>query len=141
MILPDLNLLVYAYHTGAPDHAAARQWWEDVMNGPDPVGLPAAVAVGFVRLMTSPKVVQPPMLLSEAIARVTEWLAAPHVSILAPTSLHWVEMERIGWTGPAVSDAHLAALAVEHGCELHSNDTDFAGCRGLRLRNPLTAMP
>jgi toxin-antitoxin system PIN domain toxin len=137
MILPDLNLLIYAYNEGAPDHSAARQWWENLVNSGEPVGLPVAVAVGFVRLMTNPKVVQPPMLLTTAVATVEEWLSYSQVSLLSPTVAHWRELEMIGWSGPAVSDAHLAAIAIEHGCELHSNDTDFAGCPRLVWRNPL----
>lgn len=137
MILPDLNLLIYAYNLAAPDHAAARQWWEDIMTRQEPVGLPAAVALGFVRLMTNPKVIQPPMPLADALTEVKRWLAAPNVTVLQLTSRHWEELEKIGWTGPAVSDAHLAALAIEHGCELHSNDTDFSTCPGLHWRNPL----
>ncbi len=141
MILPDLNLLIYAYNLGAPNHAAFRAWWEGVMNRQEPVGLPLAIATGFIRLMTNPKVIQPPMPLAEAVAEVKRWLAAPNVTPLEVTAAHWDELEKIGWTGPAVSDAHLAALAIEHGCELQSNDTDFAQCPGLRWRNPLVPQP
>lgn len=137
MILPDLNLLVYAHNSSAPDHAAARKWWEDIMTTQEPVGLPLAVALGFVRLMTNPKVLQPPMPLPDAIGEVKRWIHAPNVTLLITTPQHWNELEKIGWTGPAVSDAHLAALAIEHGCELHTNDTDFAACSGLNWKNPL----
>lgn len=137
MILPDLNLLIYAYNLGAPDHVRSREWWEDIMTRQEPVGLPLTVAVGFIRLMTNPKVIQPPMALPEAITEVKRWLAAPNVTLLQATAQHWDEIEKIGWTGASVSDAHLAALAKEHDCELHSNDTDFANCAGLRWKNPL----
>lgn len=137
MILPDLSLLIYAHNSTAPDHAAARKWWEEIMTNQEPVGLPLAVALGFVRLMTNPKVLQPPMPLSDAIAEVKRWFSAPNVTPLFATPRHWDELETIGWTGPAISDAHLAALAIEHGCELHSNDTDFAKCPGLNWKNPL----
>jgi len=139
MILPDLNLLIYAYNLTAPDHTAARAWWEDLMNRQEPVGLPLAVALGFVRLMTNARVIQPPMPLTEALAEVQRWLAAPNVSLLQITHRHWEELEKIGWIGAAVSDAHLAVLAIEHGCELHTNDTDFARCPGLHWRNPLVS--
>lgn len=141
MILPDLNLLIYAYNLGAPSHAAAKAWWEDIMTRREPIGLPVAVATGFIRLMTNPKVIQPPMSLADATAEVKRWLAAPNVTLLSPSPGHWDELARIGWTGPAVSDAHLAALAIEHGCELHSNDADFSQCTGLRWCDPLTATP
>lgn len=141
MILPDLNLLIYAYNLGAPDHAAARAWWEDIMTRREPVALPLAVATGFIRLMTNPRVIQPPMPLAEATAEVKRWLAAANVTLLSPGPGHWDELAKIGWTGPAVSDAHLAALAIEHDCELHTNDKDFNRCPGLRPHNPLAATP
>ena len=141
MILPDLNLLIYAYNLGAPGHAVAKAWWEDLMTRREHVGLPVAVATGFVRLMTNPKVIQPAMPLADAIAEVKRWFAAPNVTLLSPGPSHWDELAKIGWTGPAVSDAHLAALAIEHDCELHSNDTDFSQCPGLRWHNPLAAVP
>lgn len=137
MIVPDLNLLIYAYNLNAPDHAAARAWWEDVMTRMEPIGMPVNVALGFVRLMTNARVLQPPMLLPDALTEVRRWLAAPNVTLLDITSQHWDELEKIGWSGPDLSDAHLAALAIEHGGELHTNDTDFTQCPGLRWRNPL----
>lgn len=141
MILPDVNLLIYAYNLGAPHHAAARTWWEDLMNRQEPVGLPLAVATGFLRLMTNPKVIQPPMALPDAISIVKSWLAAPNVTLLQVTPLDWDALAKIGWTGAALSDAHLAALAIEHGAVLHTNDTDFQQCAGLQWHNPLNAPP
>ena len=137
MILPDLNLHIYAYNLTAPDHTAARLWWEGVMTRQEPIGLPLNVALGFVRLMTNPKVIQPPMLLPDALAEVQRWLAAPNVTLLHPTPQHWDTLGKIGWTGPALSDAHLAALAMEHDGELNTNDADFSSCSGLRWKNPL----
>ncbi len=137
MILPDLNLLIYAHNLSAPDHAAARAWWEDLMTRQEPIGLPLAVALGFVRLMTNPRVIQPPMSLTDAVAQVQRWLNAPNLTLLPVTDRHWIELAKLGWIGPAVSDAHLAALALVHDCELHTNDTDFARCPGLRWKNPL----
>jgi toxin-antitoxin system PIN domain toxin len=76
MILPDLNLLIYAYNKTAPDHEAARVWWEDIMTRQEAVGLPLTVALGFVRLMTNPKVIQPPLPLADAIAEVKRWFSS-----------------------------------------------------------------
>lgn len=137
MILPDLNLLIYAYNLNAPDHVSARAWWEDLMTRREPVGLPVNVALGFVRLMTNAKVIQPPLPLTDALNEVRRWLAAPNVTLLDITPQHWDELEKIGWSGADLSDAHLAALAIEHECELHTNDTDFVRCAGLRWKNPL----
>ncbi|WP_395747293.1 TA system VapC family ribonuclease toxin [Prosthecobacter sp.] len=88
MILPDLNLLIYAYNATAPDHAAARSWWEDLMTRGEEIGLPLNVALGFVRLMTNPKVIQPPMPLADALSEVKRWIAASNVALLYPTPLH-----------------------------------------------------
>lgn len=137
MILPDLNLLIYAYNLSAPDHTAARSWWEDVMTRGVEVGLPLNVALGFIRLMTNPKIIQPPMQLSAALSEVRRWFSASNVMLLHPTPEHWDVLEKIGWTGANVSDAHLAALAIEHHAELHTNDLDFSRCTGLHWRNPL----
>lgn len=138
MILPDINLLVYAYNLTAPDHAAAKLWWEKVMTQEE-VGLPLNVALGFVRLMTNPKIIQPPMPLAEALSEVKRWISAPNVTVLYPTLDHWNELEKIGWTGVAFSDAHIAALAIEHNAELQTNDIDFSRCPGLRWKNPLAS--
>lgn len=141
MIVPDLNLLIYAYNLGAPHHDDARLWWEDVMNRQAPVGLPLAVATGFLRLMTNPKVIQPPIPLMDAVKIVKSWLAAPNVTLLQATAQHWDTLASIGWTGPALSDSHLAALAMEHSGVLHTNDTDFQQCTGLQWHNPLAVQP
>lgn len=107
------------------------------MTRQEAIGMPLAIAMGFIRLMTNPRVIQPPMSLHVAIMEVKRWLAAPNVTLLQVTARHWDELERLGWTGAEVSDAHLAVLAMEHNCELHSNDNDFNRCQGLRWRNPL----
>lgn len=137
MILPDINLLIYAYNLTAPDHAAAKAWWEDLMNREEEIGRPLNVALGFVRLMTNPRIIQPPMLLADALAEVRRWISATNVTMLHISDQHWNNLEKIGWSGAALSDAHLAALAIENDAELHSNDTDFSQCPGLRWKNPL----
>ncbi len=141
MILPDVNLLVYAYNRHAPHHAAAREWWEELLNGPRPVGIPWAVVCGFVRLMTHPVVLDPPLEPGRALHHVRSWFDRPLVEVLEPGPGHLEILERLlGAAGVAANlttDAHLAAIAIEHHCELHSSDTDFARFPGLRFRNPL----
>ena len=141
MILPDVNLLVYAYNSDAPRHAAARRWWEGLLNGAMPVGLPWAVTCGFVRLMTHPAVLVRPLSTAEAGAAVQAWLDRPCGEGLGPGPRHLEILLRLlaepGVTGALTTDAHLAALAIEHQCELHSNDADFSRFPGLRWRNPL----
>lgn len=141
MILPDLNLIVYAYNADAPHHEAARRWWEGLMNGAEPVGLLWAVGLGFVRLMTHPRVVRVPLPTARAVAHVRAWLDRPQVQVLEPGRDHLAVLERLleaaGVAGALTTDAHLAALALEYGAEVHTNDADFARFPGVRHRNPL----
>lgn len=141
MILPDLNLLVYAYNSDAPDHSAARFWWESVLSDTRPVALPWAVSLGFLRLMTSRAILVDPLTAPEAIDHIRRWLARPQVRILQPGPGHLDLLDELakqaGKAGALTTDIHLAALAVEHGVELHSNDGDFGRFPGLRWTNPL----
>jgi hypothetical protein len=143
LILPDLNLLLYAHDELAPLHRQARRWWEDLMTGRHAVVLPWAVALGFVRLTTHPSVLREPLVPTAALARVRGWLARPHTELIEPGPRHLEILERLfastGVGGNLTTDTHLAALAIEHRCELHSNDGDFGRFPGLRWRNPLAA--
>lgn len=140
MIVPDINLLLYAYNPGATHHAAARSWWEKLLRGGGRVGIPWAVILGFVRLSTTRGVLVPPATPGDAMDRVASWLAQPGAFVLSPGPRH-LEILRgtLGATpgGPLTTDAHLAALAIENQAELHSNDGDFARFPGLRWHNPL----
>jgi len=141
VIIPDVNLLVYAYNTDAPAHTEARRWWEDLLSSNEPVGIPWAVVLGFVRLMTHPAVLVPPLKTNVALSHVRAWLAVPNVELIEPGPRHLELLERAldqaGVGGNLVNDAHLAAVAQEYQAELHSNDTDFGRFSGLRWRNPL----
>ena len=141
MIVPDINLLVYAYNMDSPHHEAARTWWEDCLSGREPVGLAWLVILGFARVVSNRRAVAAPMAVEEAFAECRRWLAEPCARILAPGASHLDVLEG-GLGGPALSsslvmDAHLAALVIEHQAELHSNDADFARFSGLRWRNPI----
>lgn len=141
MIIPDVNLLVYAYNADAKSHEQARNWWEGLLSGDEPVRLPWAVCCGFVRIMTHPAVLLTPLTPARAIAHVRSWLYLPNVEVIEPGPLHLEILERAlqqaGTGGNLVTDAHIAALAMEYQAEVHSNDTDFARFPGLRRRNPL----
>jgi len=141
MIIPDINLLVYAYNSDAPRHESACLWWEELLSGHRIVGLPWAVALGFTRVMTSPTVLLEPMSVVEALDRVWEWVHRPQVQIVVPGPRHLTILANVmteaNATGRLLTDAHLAALAIERQAELHSTDTDFARFPGLRWRNPL----
>ncbi len=141
MIIPDVNLLVYAYNSDAPRHDGARRWWQDAVRGHQPIGLPWAVALGFLRIMTSRAVLPRPMTAAMALGHVRSWLEQPSVRVLQPGPRHldilagFIEAGAIA--SAVVTDAHIAALAVENQATVHSNDTDFARFPGLRWTDPL----
>ena len=141
MIVPDLNLLVYAYSDGAPYHDSAKRWWEGLVNGVERVGVPWVVATGFVRLMTHPRVLVHPASPEQAVDYVQEWFQFPHVTPINPGIEHLAHFRRsltaAGVGANLVTDSHIAALAIEFQAEVHTNDTDFSRFPGLRWRNPL----
>jgi toxin-antitoxin system PIN domain toxin len=141
VILPDINLLLHAYNTDSPSHPAARAWWEGLLNSTQPVGLSWATMLGFLRISTHRQVLTNPLPVSTACAHVRAWLVQPYVSILDPGIRHaeilFGLLESLGTAGNLTTDAHLAALAVEHQAEIHSTDADFSRFPGLRWTNPL----
>jgi toxin-antitoxin system PIN domain toxin len=140
VILLDANLLVYAYAPGSPHHHPALKWLEDVLSGPSKVGLPWPTLLAFVRLIGNPRVVQNPVPLSRSWACVRQWLALPQVWTPLPTDRHEQVISDLLVGESRVdlaNDAHLAALAIEHGLTLCSADRDFARFAGLRWQNPL----
>jgi uncharacterized protein len=142
VILPDVNLLLYAVDAEAPLHEQARMWLERVLSGTEEVGFAWAVVLGFVRISTNANVFEEPLDAARAFSYVEEWLARPVALTLSPGSGHVALMrellERLGVAGNLTSDAHLAALAIEHGAELCSSDTDFARFKGLRWSDPIS---
>jgi uncharacterized protein len=139
--VPDLNLLIYAVDRQAHGHAPAVKWWNGLLSGSETVGLAWAVLLGFVRLTTNPRVVRSPLTAGEALDYVDRWLASPVSTVIEPTPRHAsVLRELLTTTGTAanlVADAHLAALAIEHGATLCSADRDFGRFRGLDWTDPL----
>ncbi|MCI0570171.1 MAG: type II toxin-antitoxin system VapC family toxin [Myxococcaceae bacterium] len=141
MIVPDVNLLLYASIRGFAEHARARRWWEEALNGDVEIGLAAPALFGFIRLSTNPRVFDAPMPVEQAVERVKEWLERPHVRLLLPGARHleiaFRLLSELGSAGNLTTDVQLAALAMEHQAELHSNDSDFSRFPGLRWTNPL----
>ena len=140
MLIPDVNLLVYAYNADAPFHAAAKAWWETRLSEDEPVGMAWVAMLGFVRIMSNRRVLARPMAPTEAVVHCKAWLAMPNVRLVLPGPSHFDVLSSLlaGPVGPnLVTDAHLAALAIEHQAELQSNDSDFARFSGLRWRNPV----
>lgn len=141
MIIPDINLLLYAHVAAFPEHGRARQWWEALMNGRREVGIAAPALFGFVRLASNPRVLDRPMAVVDAVARVEEWLSRPQVHFIQPGPRHLeIAFGLLRHTGAAAqltTDAQLAALAIERQGEVHSNDMDFGRFPQLRWVNPL----
>lgn len=141
MIIPDVNLLIYAYDAGSVSHAQAAGWWQKCLSGTEPVGLPLVVVFGFMRLATNARVFHNPMTPAEASGHIRSWLAQPVVQLMEPRSDHVEQvlelLETLGSAGNLVTDAQIAALAIEHGAVLHTADTDFLRFTGLRWMNPL----
>lgn len=141
MVLVDVNILINAVHKGSPDHVRLGTWLDERLRADEGIGLPWVVLLGFVRITTNPRITDHPFTLDEALAQVGAWLKLPGVAVLHPTGEHaryFEEQCRIaGAVGNLVMDAHLAALAVEHDCELASSDADFAKFPAVRWVNPM----
>lgn len=141
MILPDANLLLYAYDSESPFHKEAARWWAALLSGVEPVGLCPVVVFAFLRLSTHGKVFDRPMTVSEASQRIASWLARPNVRLLVAGPGHVEAVSRLltkaGTAGNLVTDAQIAALALEYGATVHSADTDFARLDGVKWENPL----
>lgn len=140
MLVPDVNVLLYAYNIESSRHAAMKTWWERTLCGPRPVGLAWHTILGFIRISTNPRFAASPWTPAEAVREVRGWLNVPVAEILTPGDRHaeilFGLLEEIGVAGNLTSDAHLAALAIEYQAELVSTDSDFSRFRGLRWFNP-----
>ncbi len=141
MILLDANLLLYAYNSSSEHHAAAKRWLEEVLSKPQPVRLAWITILAFLRIGTNLRAFPHPLSPTEASEIVSSWLERPMVAVLDPGERHWPILSRLLTTtqarGPLVMDAHMAALAIEHGATLCTTDQDFTRFPDLRLFNPL----
>jgi uncharacterized protein len=141
-MLLDANLLLYAVHEGAPQHEAAAGWLTEQLNGPRRVGLPWQSLSAFLRISTHPRAFQRPLSPTTAWERVSDWLATPVAWIPQPGPEYACILGGLitnhSVSGNLVTDAQLAALAIEHGVTLYSNDTDFARFSKLQWENPLS---
>jgi uncharacterized protein len=143
MYLVDVNILIYSTDQGAVHHKAAKSWLSRALAGPvQSVGLPWPNLLGFVRVATNPRIYSPPSPLDLAWRRVETFLSTPAAWIPGPGARHQQVLGQIIQdvkpTGNLISDAHLAALAVEHGLTVVSADSDFAKFTSVRWLNPLT---
>lgn len=141
MIIVDANVLLYAYDRSSSRHEAARRWLEGALNGEEEVRFPLVTLLAFLRISTHPTVFRRPLDPGRAIEIVASWLARPNVKVATPSDRHWhvlTEVARAGQArGPLLMDAHVAALAIEHGAQLATTDRGFARFPGLRFADPL----
>lgn len=143
MKLIDTNLLVYAYVPALEQHPAARRWFEKTISEDEAVGLAWVSVLGFLRVVTNPRIFRVPLRVDRAVAVVDEWLEQQAVEIVLPTPRHWSTLRGLlveGQAGGALTtDAHIAALSIEHGATVYTTDRDFMRFSNVRAVNPLTA--
>jgi len=143
LIVPDANLLLYAYDSRSSLQPAARGWLEDALSGPDTVGLSWLSIGAFLRISTNPRLARDRISMKVATQIVDEWLAQPVVRLIVPGEGHWSHFRQMlidgQVRGSLTTDAELAALTIEYGGVLYTNDRDFARFPGLRWVNPLAA--
>ncbi|MCY3585534.1 MAG: type II toxin-antitoxin system VapC family toxin [Acidimicrobiales bacterium] len=142
MLLPDVNVLLYAHFPDAvDDHRAYAGWLTQLATGPEPFALSVLAISGFLRIATNPRVFDPPSTLDLSWQFIDSLVERPTARVVAPGPDHLAILERLcrdaSAVGKLVADAQHAAIAVEHGCTLVSTDTDFARFRGLRWQHPL----
>lgn len=141
MKITDVNLLLYAVDESGHRHDRARSWLEDQLSGSETFAFAWTVLLAFLRLSTNPRVFDHPLEVSEALNLIDQWLSQPPSTVIHPTERHAAVLrellEPLGTGGNLTTDAHLAALAIEHGAELCSSDSDFSRFSGLVWIDPL----
>ncbi len=142
MIVIDANVLLYAYDRSEPRHQAAATWFEATVGGDETVGLALTTVLAFIRISTDPRVYEAPLAVDRAIDFVRSWLEHDNVQLIGPSEAHWTTLAEVAIAGqargPLLMDAHLAALALEHGATLATVDRDFSRFSGLRTFDPTT---
>lgn len=140
MILPDVNVLIYAFRSDVPQHAESRRWLIGVVEGDAPFGVSPAALGALVRITTNPRAYKVPSEVDEAFGFCEDLLGQPHCHVVEPGERHWAIFRRLcvetGTRGARVTDAWFAALAIESGCEWITFDRDFARFPGLMWRVP-----
>jgi len=141
VIIPDVNLLLYAEIAAFPEHAKAKKWWEKALGGSDEVGLPTPALFGFVRIATNPRVFTPALPVDAAIEVIEGWLVRPNARVLVPGPRHlkiaFGLLRHLGTAGNLTTDVQLATYAIENAATLCSNDSDFARFASLVWKNPI----
>ncbi len=142
MIVPDVNLILYAYDSSSPFHRESADWWARCLNGSEAVGLAPVVIFAFIRLSTSPRIYAEPLSLKECAGTVRSWLEVPATTLLEHDSgdidVAFGLLESAGAGGSLTTDAQIGALALRYRATVHTADTDFVRLRNVPWRNPLT---
>jgi uncharacterized protein len=140
MQLPDVNVLIYAHREDAPEHDRYAAWLRGLTAAQEPFAVSEAVLAGVMRIVTNPKIFDPPSPMEAAISFCQRLLDWPRAVMVVPSRRHWDIFTDLcaNIHGPLVADAYLAALAIEHGCELITTDSHFARFAGLRSRHPFS---
>jgi len=145
VIIPDVNILIYAHREELPEHEEYARWLVDLVASDEPFGLSEVVSFGFVRIVTNRRAFKTPTPLVDAFAFVRALTSRPNALRLRPGERHWEIFENLctsaGASGKLAADAHHAALAIEHGGEFVTADSDFARFPNLRWRHPFAASP
>ena len=141
MIIPDVNLIVYAHNEESPFHQSALKWWAPLVVGDETIAIPWMVTLGFLRLMTNPRLSDQPLELERAVGIVRRWFVHPAVQPVEPGTGHLRHLSelllQVNVGAKLVNDAHLAAIAIEQRAVLHTHDRDFERFSGLRIHDPL----
>ena len=141
MKIVDINLLIYAINKDAPHHIKAKKWLEDSLSSDEPFGFAWIVILGFLRIVTNGRIMPTPLVPEVAIDSVNDWLLQPPSLTIVPSHQHWSILKELlmpfGVAANLTSDAHLAALSIEHGARLYSTDNDFGRFQSLRWTNPI----
>jgi toxin-antitoxin system PIN domain toxin len=141
VLLPDVNVLIYAHRAESPEHSQYREWLRRLAKGPEPFGLSELGAGSFVRIVTNPRIWDEPTTTEDAFEFIARLRRRSNAKLLTHGPASWDIFERLCLAararGKLVADAYHAALAMEHGCELVTADGDFARFAGLRHRHPL----
>ena len=141
MKIVDINLLIYAINKDTPHHSKAKQWLEDCLSSDEPFGFAWIVILGFLRIVANGRIMPRPLTSEVAVETVDDWLQQPPSLTIVPSQQHWSILKELfmplGTAANLTSDAHLAALAIEHGARLYSTDDDFSRFQSLRWTNPI----
>ena len=141
VIAPDVNLLLYCLNPPAQEHRRSLLWWESALAADELIGIPNVVAYALVRFITNPKIVAKPVSFEQALELLDSWLSLPHVRLLYPGDRHWSILSELSrrsrLRGAQITDAVIAAIAVEYGAVIYTHDSDFARFPGVRWHDPL----